>query len=186
MPAARRISDALAQTAAGSTLLERYAASQRAAVAVESEIKRIVPDLAPIQSGVCDLHGGALRLNVRSPAQVAKLRQAAPRLLSRLRQQGLDVSEIKFGVQPRASSASTPSEWPAGGRAAGTGLEIPARTRANLSAAKEFSSKLLLTIKNSPLREALRHLDERLAMDVARMRESEDSGNQKPREEHNP
>ena len=118
-PTPRRLQEALAQSEAGSALLHRYSASQRAASAIEAECQRIVPDFRPTQSGGCELRGTTLRLNTTQPAQVAKLRQAVPSLLRLLRQQGLNVIEIKIGVQPRALSSSVRRQVslpPAGGQ----------------------------------------------------------------------
>jgi hypothetical protein len=169
---ARRLQDALARSPAGAALLERYAASQRAAAAIEPECQRIVPDLSPTRSGVCELRGSTLRVNARSPAQIAKLRQAAPRLLSRLQQQGLDVIEIKFGVQPRPLSSSV---WSQGPDSPGGPSQTPpaaARLSSEIHHATEFASKLVLTLNDSPLRDAALRLLASLTHGVARMRES--------------
>jgi hypothetical protein len=169
---ARRLRDALAQSDAGAALMERYAASQRAAAVIEQECLRIVPGLAPTRSGVCELRGSTLRVNARSAAQIAKLRQAAPRLLRLLQQQGLDVIEIKFGVQPRSLSSSM---WP-GGEQAGAGTVQSAaqvgRNPSEIKKARDFARKLVLTLPDSPLREAARRLLAKLTYGVAGMRES--------------
>jgi hypothetical protein len=169
---ARRLQDALASSPAGAALLERHAASQRAAAAIEPECLRIVPDLAPTRSGVCELRGSTLRVNARSPAQIAKLRQAGPRLLSRLRQQGLDVIEIKFGVQPRPLSSSV---WPQGSDAPTESSQNPPsfpRHPSEIEHAMGFAKQLVLTLHDSPLREAARNLLASLTCGVARMRDS--------------
>ena len=80
IPKPRHLPEALAESAAGSALLHRYRASQRAAAVIESECRSILPEFHPTRSGSCDLRGTTLRVNAKHPAQVAKLRQAAPRL----------------------------------------------------------------------------------------------------------
>jgi len=178
MTTARRLPDALAQSPAGAALVERFAASQRAAAAIEPECKRIVPDLAPKRSGVCDLHGSTLRVNARSSAQVAKLRQAVPRLLSQLRQQGLDVNEIKFGVQPRSLSSSKWGTGPETNPGAQESVRRAPASGSDFEKAIGFASKLSLTLPNSPLRDAARRLLSSLKRGVARMRESNQARDQ--------
>jgi hypothetical protein len=170
--APRSLKDALAQSEAGSTLLQRVLASQRAAAVIESECQRILPDFSPTRSGGCELRGTTLRVNAVHPAQVAKLRQACPRLLRLLQGQGLEVIEIKIGVQPRALSSSErrgPEEQPAARWAeadqrSGVGLQI--------GPALEFARKLALTLPESPLRNAAARLARSLSAGLARMRES--------------
>jgi hypothetical protein len=183
-PAARRLPDALAQSEAGSALLQRFRASQRAAAVIESECQDIVPGFSPIQSRSCELRGTTLRLNAQQPAQVSKLRQAVPRLLRLLQMQGLDVIEIKIGVQPRALTSSvqrSAAETPTG---APGPAEIGRNCRSNASHALEFARKLVLTLPESPLRAAARRLAGTLTSPVARMRDSDQPGNQQDREEH--
>jgi hypothetical protein len=183
MTYARRLPDILAQSPAGAALMERYQASQRAAAVIEPECRRIVPDLAPTQSGVCELRGSTLRVNARTSAQVAKLRQAAPRLLSSLQQQGMDVSEIKFGVQPRPLCSS---DWPGMLR---PDSESPQKhtvshgSNPDITQMKEFANKLVLTLPNSPLRDAASRLLSSLTRGLARMRESDQSRQQQPGKE---
>jgi len=174
----RRLQDALAQSEVGSALLHRYSVSQRAAAAIESECQRIVPDFRPTRSGGCDLRGTVLRLNAAQPAQVAKLRQAVPRLLRLLRQQGFDVIEIKISVQPRALTSS--ERWPVSGvpAAAPRGPASGAQPHRQVANALEFARKLALTLPESPLRAAAKRLATRLTPGIARMRESGEPGNQ--------
>lgn len=182
----RRVPDALAQSEAGSALLERYAASQRAAAAIRAECQSIVPEFDPARSGGCELRGTTLRVNARHPAQVAKLRQAAPRLLRILRQQGLDVIEIKIGVQPRAFISSDRHD--ASGRAGQPGADPESRARlaSQIRNALEFARKLALTLPVSPLQAAARRLAGTLTSGLARMRESGEAGNEQHREEDEP
>jgi hypothetical protein len=181
----RRLQDALAQSEAGSALLHRYRASQRAAAAIEAECQRIVPDFRPTQSGGCELRGTTLRLNATQPAQVAKLRQALPSLLRLLRQQGLDVIEIKIGVQPRAltSSEQRRESLPASGarQAHGTSDQI----HSQIEPALDFARKLALTLPASPLSAAAGRLASCLSVRLAQMRDSSESGSQQDGKKQN-
>jgi len=183
-PKPRNLKDALAQSEAGAALLQRYGASQRAAAAIEPECQRILPGFQPTRSGGCELRGTTLRVNAPQPAQVAKLRQASPRLLRLLQQQGLDVNEIKIGVQPRALSSSerrAPAEVAIGPAvAAGSRRPMDSQTKPALA----FARKLALTLPDSPLRNAAARLARSLSLGLARMRESDQPGDQQDREEH--
>lgn len=171
MTAARRLQHALSESATGAEIMHRFAASQRAARAISSECQRIVPDLEPSRCGVCDLRNGTLRLNARSTAQLSKLRQALPRLLTQLRQQGLDVSEIKLGVQPRPLSSSDRAD-PHSDRACGTAQTgVDLKSESNRKAAREFASKLALTLPESPLKQAVDRLLQSLSGGIAKTRD---------------
>lgn len=179
----RRVQDALAQSEVGSALLHRYSASQRAAAAIESECQRIVPEFQPTRSGGCELRGTVLRVNAAQPAQVAKLRQAVPRLLRLLQQQGIDVIEIKIGVQPRSLTSSErrqSSLAPAGARE-GSALDL--RSTQRIVSALDFARKLALTLPDSSVGAAARRLAADLALRLARIRESGELGNQQDRKE---
>jgi hypothetical protein len=182
-PKPRRLPDALAQSEAGAALIQRCAASQRAAAIIESECAHIVPGFSPVQSRSCELRGTTLRLNAQSPAQVAKLRQAVPRLLSRLQQRGLDVIEIKIGVQPRALSSSVRQNAPdvaAATAASGPSRRSPYR---EVGPALRFAQKLALTLQDSPLRAAAQRLAASLSSGLAGMRESPQTRGQKDAKE---
>ncbi|HEX4583289.1 MAG TPA: hypothetical protein VH183_00555 [Burkholderiaceae bacterium] len=183
-PPARRLPDALAQSEAGSALLQRFRASQRAAAAIESECQRIVPGFSPVQSRSCELRGTTLRLNAQQPAQVAKLRQAVPRLLRQLQQQGLDVIEIKIGVQPRALTSSVQRPCAAAVPAAQTGAPVGSNDQTRISQALEFARKLALTLPESPLRAATHKLAAALSAALAQTRESNQPRNQQNGKEH--
>jgi hypothetical protein len=186
IPKPRHLPDALAASEAGSALLARYRASQRAAAVIESECRSILPEFRPDRSGGCDLHGTTLRVNARDPAQVAKLRQAAPRLLRLLNQQGLDVIEIKISVQPRALSSSErrgPTET-AHGASAGPGSSREPTRR--IEPALDFAKKLALTLPDSSLRRAAQRLAASLGGGLARMRDSGQALDQQNAEEHDP
>jgi hypothetical protein len=184
-PTPRRLQEALAQSEAGSALLHRYRASQRAASVIEAECQRIVPDFRPTQSGGCELRGTTLRLNATRPAQVAKLRQAVPSLLRLLQQTGLDVIEIKIRVQPRAltSSVRRQASLPISG--AGNGVEAGGMWQSQTNEALAFARKLALTLPDSPLRAAARRLASLLSGRLAQMRDSGEPGRQQDGEKHN-
>lgn len=184
-PTSRRLQDALAQSEVGSALLHRYRTSQRAAAAIEAECQSIVPEFQPTRSGGCELRGTVLRLNAAQPAQVAKLRQALPRLLRLLQQRGFDVIEIKIAVQPRALTSSVRREVSLAADAvqhrSGTRPAYGAQTASALA----FARKLALTLPESPLRAAARRLATSLASGLAQMRESGEVRNQEDSEKKN-
>jgi len=183
--APRRLQDALAESAAGSALMHRYRASQRAAAVIESECQRIVPEFQPARSGGCDLRGTTLRLNAWQPAQVAKLRQAVPRLLRLLQEQGFDVIEIKIRVQPRALSSSV--RWPPiltmprARQAPGADRAVSSQIKPALT----FARKLALTLPESRLRAAAQRLAATLTATIAQIRESGEPRNEQNGEEQN-
>ncbi len=181
-----RLKDALSRSEAGSALLRRVQASQRAAAVIESECRAIVPEFEVARSGGCELRGTTLRVNAAHPAQVAKLRQAIPRLLRLLQQQGLDVIEIKIGVQPRALTSSVrpvpgPAAQPSSGRPAPAG-----RSRNQIESALKFARKLALTLPESALRTAAQRLAGSLTSRLARMRDSGEPRNQQHGEKQDP
>jgi len=183
-PTARHLPEALAQSEAGSALLQRFRASQRAAAAIEAECHRILPGFYPTRSGSCELRGTTLRVNAPQQAQVAKLRQAIPRFLRLLKQHGFDVIEIKIGVQPRALSSSVQPSANAGGVGSrqGTGAGRPRQPQ--MAPALAFATKLALTLPESPLRSAARRLVTTLTSRVAETRDSDQPGNEQDGEEH--
>jgi hypothetical protein len=179
-----RLPDALAQSEAGAALIQRCTASQRAAAVIESECACIVPGFSPVRSRSCELRGTTLRVNAPYPAQVAKLRQAVPRLLSRLQQQGLDVIEIKIGVQPRAFSSSVRQNAPDAATAGAAGGPFRYCSDREIAPALRFAQKLALTLQDSPLRAAAQRLAASLSSALARMRESpKTSGQKDPKED---
>ena len=182
IPKARHLPEALAESEAGSALLHRYRASQRAAAIIEPECRSILPEFHPTRSGICDLRGTTLRVNARYPAQVAKLRQAAPRLLRLLQQQGFDVIEIKIGVQPRSLSSSERPELRRGADRTPQNLRLDREMQSALG----FAQKLALTLPDSPLRLAVQRLRSALSVGLARMRDSGQVGDQQDGEKHQP
>lgn len=177
-PTSRRLRDALAQSEVGSALLHRYSASQRAAAVIESECQRIVPEFKPTRSGGCELRGTVLRVNAAHSAQVAKLRQAVPRLLRLLQQHGIDVIEIKIGVQPRALSSSVRRQGSLAAQGVERGPASKGRADPQTESALTFARKLALTLPGSSVGAAARRLATALSSRLARMRESGELRNQ--------
>lgn len=152
---ARLVATALRDSPPAASLIARWEATQRAALAIAPAC-RIVAGIDPLEPGVCELRGETLWLSLPSPSHSAKLRQATPRLLSTLAADGLRVYEIKTRVQPAvtsypgdgspepSSSSSDPSQ----------GLPWP-RTGKNAAATV---AELVDAVGESPLKEAVRRL----------------------------
>ena len=147
----RRLDRILTDHAVTASLLARLAAGQAAAQAIAPILSELLPGFDPLRAGACDVRGRTLRIWLRSNAQSTKLRQASPRLLATLQQRGLDISEIRFGLQPRnrpASPMPTPSQ----------DAQATAQQRRNLLNALAFSEKLAPTLHDGTLRESVRRL----------------------------
>ena len=99
---ARLIATALRDSQAAA-LIARWEATQRAALTIATTC-RLTAGFDPCVPGACELRGETLWLNLPSPSHSAKLRQAAPRLLSMLAADGFKVYEIKTRVQPAVTS----------------------------------------------------------------------------------
>ena len=100
---ARLIATALRDSPQAASLIARWEATQRAALASPPHVASL-PASIPLEPGVCELRGETLWLSLPSPSHSAKLRQAAPRLLSTLAADGFRVYEIKTRVQPAVTS----------------------------------------------------------------------------------
>lgn len=155
---AKTLADALAETPAAAQLLARLRASQSVARLLAAASPPIGGGFDPLRPGVCELRGGLLLLTATSPAQAAKLRQEFPRLQKLLKQQGLDLNEIKVRLQPahvsyREEASATP-QVPT--LAAAT--SDSSRSQTDLAAPLRFADKLALTLRDSPLRVAVEHL----------------------------
>ena len=158
--APKSLFDALADTPAAASLLERVAASERAARVIAGAAS--IPGFDPLRPGCCELRDGTLVLRTSSSAIAAKLRQSLPSLLGALQRQGAEVIEIRVRVQPersgyptQGSSPHTPDDMPV---LSGSG------PTAHLSRteARAFADKLALTLTESPLRSAAEKLSRRL------------------------
>ncbi len=172
IPTARRLEQILSDAPAAASLLARVAASRRAAGLIAPLCSEIAPHYAAERAGACELRNKTLRLYVRSAAQSAKLRQAVPRLLSHLQQLGVEVSEIQLVVQPRFAGGDLSADDH------NESVDIPVAAvrrrelRQKIKCASDFSSKLLLTLPESGLRDAVLRLQSDLARRVTRMRDS--------------
>lgn len=180
---ARRIDQILTDSAMAAALLARIAAGREAARIIAPVCAEIAPDFDPFRPGSCDVRERVLRIWLRSSAQSTKLRQATPRLLAALQRQGLEVSEIKVGVQPRRVRESGCAEG-------SNSVQFPREAGQNKSSARtlyvaplEFSRQLVLTLPDSPLRQAATALGKALAARLARMRESDQPFDEKNGEE---
>ena len=152
---ARLIAAALRDSPQAASLIARWEATQRAALAIAPAC-RVVAGIDPLEPGVCELRGETLWLSLPSPSHSAKLRQAMPRLLSTLAADGSKVNEIKTRVQPAVTS------YPGDGRPApsssqsdvGRGVPWP-RSGERATAAV---AALVESVSESPLKEAARKL----------------------------
>jgi hypothetical protein len=110
------------------------------------------PDGAP--SIACQFKEHVLLIFAQSAAQAGKLRQATPRFLTALREQGMNVSEIRIRVQAaELTEANDPVS--AGSRVDSRDFSILSKQS---NAAKEFAEKLALTLRPSALRDAANRL----------------------------
>jgi hypothetical protein len=149
---ARLIAAALRDSPQAASLIARWEATQRAALAIAPAC-RSVAGFDPLEPGVCELRGETLWLSLPSPSHSAKLRQATPRLLSTLAADGFRVYEIKTRVQPAVTSypgdgSPTPSSD------ASPGLAWP---RSAQSAAAAIAA-LAESVGESPLKGAVQKL----------------------------
>jgi hypothetical protein len=167
---AKTLADALAEMPAAAELLARLQASQSVAQALVSASPPIGAGFDPLRPGACELRGGLLLLTATSPAQAAKLRQEFPRLQKLLKQQGLDLTEIKLRLQPAPKSYR---EEVSGGAQVSGPSDVdsePIRGAAEYAAALRFAEELVLTLSDSPLREAVEHLRATLSRQVTKSR----------------
>lgn len=183
---ARRVDQILTDSALAASLLARLEAAREAAQIIAPICAEIAPDFDPLRPGNCDLRDGVLRLWLRSSAHSTKLRQATPRLLASLRRQGLEVNEIKVGVQPdrvREKARTDLRNNDAVARLPATGED---KAEPRYSNPLRFAQMLVLTLPDSALRRAAANLGKAMATGLARMRESDQSFDEQDREKHNP
>jgi hypothetical protein len=183
-PTARRVDQILTDTPLAASLLARLAAARQAAQVIAPICAEIAPDFDPLQPGACDLRERVLRIWLRSSAHSTKLRQTAPRLLSSLQRHGLEVNEIKVGVQLGRVREKAPADL----RKSAAKALLPDRNQAantkNFVEMREFSRKLALTLPESNLRHAVSRLGTAVEARLARMRDSDQSFNQQDREKN--
>jgi len=153
---ARLIAAALRDSPEAASLLARWDATQRAALAITPTCRTLAgfDALAP---GVCELRGDTMWISVPSPSHSAKLRQATPRLLSDLAADGIRVYEVKTRVQPAVTSypgdgTATPSS------SSSHGVAWPSNDGSAVAAVAGLAGSM----GESPLKEATRKLAETL------------------------
>ena len=151
----RTIAAALADSAAG-PLLARMEATRSAVAAIAATVADVAPDLDPTRPGAADLNGKVLLLNTTSAAQAAKLRQAIPRLLAVLHQQGLEVNEIRLRVQPPGPPAPDPALTE-------INLEDQRDRDDSRLAAARFAQELASRLPKSPLRAVAEAMQKKLS-----------------------
>ena len=152
---ARLIATALRDSPQAASLIARWEATQRAALAIAPAC-RVVAGIDPLKPGVCELRGETLWLSLPSPSHSAKLRQATPRLLSTLAADGFRVYEIKTRVQPAVTSypGDGSPEPSSSSSDRSRGLPWP---RTGKDAAVTVA-ELVDAVAQSPLKEAVRRL----------------------------
>lgn len=147
---ARPLADALRDAPEAARLLARVEATQRIARRIAPACRSLASGFDPLVPGRCEWRESVLWLTASSTAQAAKLRQATPRLLSTLGEEGIQVYEIRVRVEPGIT----------GDREHGT--QVPSSPDAAwlhpASSAGDTLSKLALTVRESPLQRALTRL----------------------------
>lgn len=149
---ARLIAAALRDSPQAASLIARWEATRRAALAIAPAC-RSVAGFDPLEPGVCELRGETLWLSLPSPSHSAKLRQATPRLLSTLAADGFRVYEIKTRVQPAVTSYPGDGS-PIPSSNAGPGLPWPRSGQSAVAAVAALAE----SVKESPLKGAAQKL----------------------------
>jgi len=168
---ARRADLILRDAPGAAALIARLEASLDAARVISALCAQVLPGFDVQRPGTCELRSGTLRITLPSAAHCAKLRQAAPRLISLLRRQGFEVNEIATSVQPELPGHSRDLPAMAGSRRDAISSLDSGRARSDLSAAQAFASKLAQTIGESPLQRAALSMAAACARRLARIRE---------------
>ncbi len=169
---ARRVDQILTDTPQAATLLARLNAAREAASLIAHACAEIAPGFDPLRPGACDLREHVLRIWLRSSATCVRFRQATPRLLTILRSHGLEVNEIRVGVQlgsVREAGAGAAQKKSSNATAV-PGLQINSETE--LVAQLDFSRKLALTLRETPIGIAAERMARLIETRLARMRES--------------
>jgi len=168
----RRIDRILSDAPLAANLFARLAAARQAAGIIAPICAEIAPDFDPTRPGACELREQVLRIWLRSSAHSTKLRQAIPRMAARLHDHGLQVSEIKVGVQLGRLREKRPGDSGKNAGMAGAVVAPVRRTASEYLMPIAFSEKLALTLPDSPLRSAVLGLRRSLQTRLAGMRES--------------
>lgn len=167
---AKTLADALAEVPAVAQLLSRLQTSQSAARILAAASPPIGGGFDPLRPGVCELRGGLLLLTATSPAQAAKLRQELPRLQKLLKQQGLDLNEIKVRIQPAHLPYREEVSGPPQVLAAPNSAQPATDRTDDIAAPLRFADELALTLPDSPLRDAVQQLRAALREELTRNR----------------
>jgi hypothetical protein len=162
---ARLIAAVLRDSPQAASLIARFEATERAALAIAPAC-RAVAGIDALKPGVCELRGETLWLSLPSPSHSAKLRQATPRLLSTLAADGFKVYEIKTRVQPAVTSYPGDGSLAPSSRSSGPSPGLPWPRSGEAAAASV--AKLVDSVGESPLREAVMKLAATLRKRVSR------------------
>ena len=147
---ARPLAAALRDAPEAARLLARVEATQRIARRIAPVCRSLASGFDPLIPGRCEWRDAVLWLTASSTAHAAKLRQATPRLLATLGEEGIQVYEIRVRVEPGITGD------PEHGRQAPSSLDA-AWLHPGASAGEEVS-KLALTVRESPLKQAVLRL----------------------------
>lgn len=147
---AQPLAEVLRNAPEAARLLARWEATQRAARTIAPVCRSLASGFDPLIPGRCELRDGVLWLTASSTAQSAKLRQSVPRLLTTLGGVGIQVYEIRVRVEPGITGypeqgTAPPSSPDAGWLNPGAG-------------AGDAVGKLALTVRESPLKQAIERL----------------------------
>lgn len=152
---ARLIATALRDSPQAASLIARFEATQRAALAIAPTC-RLVAGIDALEPGVCELRAETLWISLPSPSHSAKLRQATPRLLSILAADGFRVYEIKTRVQPAVTSYPGDGSPGPSSRSSNPSRGLPWPPSGEKAAASVTA--LVGSVGESPLKEAVRRL----------------------------
>jgi hypothetical protein len=147
---ARPLAEALRDAPEAARLLARVEATQRIARRLAPACRSLASGFDPLQPGRCEWRDAVVWLTASSTAQAAKLRQATPRLLATLGEEGIQVYEMRVRVEPGITGDPEHGRRP-------TSSPDAAWLKPSASAGEEVS-KLALTVRESPLKQAVLRL----------------------------
>lgn len=146
----RPVAAALREAPETARLLARVEATQRIALRIAPVCRSLAAGFDPLLPGRCECRETVVWLTASSTAQAAKLRQAVPRMLATLTEEGIRVYEMRVRVEPgitgdpergRSRPSSPDDAWLNPSRSAGDEVD-----------------KFALTVAESPLRQAILRL----------------------------
>jgi hypothetical protein len=147
---ARLVAATLRDAPGAASLLARWEASQAVSRVLAPLARSVLPSLDLQKPGCCELREGVLWIAVDSAAESAKLRQAAPRMLSEIISHGMQVYEMKTRVQ--AGNSTYPGQGTVG--ASSLGIDYPPVTAQGVAAVRDAADQLPI----SALQNALQRL----------------------------